>query len=420
MPEKRAKILLAILTGSFFLLKLIYIFRFQGFQLFEVHDIAVNMVRTGEMKYFLNGQFNYNYQFPVYPFLLFLIYKMIGILPVGGIILNLILNSLTAILAFPVFRWLLINSEKKALKKACNTIALIASLAILIHPLIAYYTLRIIHPFSLDLFLLFFCFYSMIRYFKQNSVPNFLIFCVVLGISILDRGTFIVLIIPFFFRKKMLIGFRSSLLKSAVAIFISFLIISPWLARNYNHYGKFSFNSSFGQNLWLGIQKKTNGTAFFPDGKTTYYSLLSNMEWEKINQLSPVNQSKYFSNIYFSELRTDPALVIKMFFVKIKSFWWFRFNLGGSYNLLLQKLIPVYKAFYIATLFLFVLYIFMTRKACNYLLSLLFSLSILQSVFYVETRHRVIIEPFLIFMAISAIFLIADRIKPFSNDKKIN
>jgi hypothetical protein len=414
---KKAKILLVLLTGSLFLIKALYAYFLPAYTLFEVHDIAVNMVNTGEMKYFLNGQFNYNYQFPVYPFLLFLLYKIFGIVSFAGIILNLVLSSLTAIISFSVFRWFLISTEIDSLKTHCNTISLLASSSILLHPLIAYYTICIIHPFALDLLFLFLGFWTMINYFKVNTVWNLLLFGLVFGIAIMDRGTFIVLLIPFFYREFRFSGFVNSAGKTILVFIIGMLVISPWMARNYKIYGELSFNSSFGQNLWLGVQEKTNGTAYLGDGKNTYYSLLAPEEWQKINELDPVQQSNYFFDKYKSTLKESPDLVLKMFFVKLRNFWLLHPNSGSSYSSAVQNLVPVYNTVYLLVLLLSASFIFLVRNKSLILLLFLIFLSLLQAVFYVETRHRIIIEPFLIFMAIAAVFVLINKYRRTANDR---
>lgn len=68
------------LCGITFLAKLFLLFFFvDTVSLWEDHDIAVNIVKTGEFKYFHNGQWNYNYNFPVYPYVVSAIYSIFGI-----------------------------------------------------------------------------------------------------------------------------------------------------------------------------------------------------------------------------------------------------------------------------------------------------------------------------------------------------
>ena len=144
--------ILFIISSLAFIAKAIFILFFiHEPEKFEVHDIALNMLSTGEMKYFLNGQMNYDYQFPVYPFLLFLIYKLFGTDFHTALFFNLFISSLTVFFAYPVFKWFLNYFKVNLSVKSVERISLLSCIAILFHPLLIYYSICIIHPFSLDL-----------------------------------------------------------------------------------------------------------------------------------------------------------------------------------------------------------------------------------------------------------------------------
>lgn len=401
---KAKKILLTIVI-SWFIIRVISLFFISQFKLFEVHDIAVNMVKTGEMKYFLNGQMNYNYQFPVYPFLLFIIYKIFGIVPELGEVLNCIFHSLTAVFGFCIFNWFSENCKIKTIRKNTATISLLASIGILFHPLINYYTLLIIHPFSLDLLLITLSVFYMINYFKNPGRKNILIFGIVFGITLLNRITFIVLILPFFIFIILNDSVNEGIKRSIIVLLIGFLFLVPWLYRNYTIYQKLSINSSLGQNLWLGIQDKTGGSAYLPDGNN-YYQLIPLEEWNIISKLNSVEQSDYFFEKYKQTAISNPMFLLKMYFVKLKNFWFFREGIGTEYNDQIKKWIPFYKYGYIIVLLFSIYFVIKVKKDALIISSIPVALSLVHAIFYVETRHRIIIEPILIFMTISSVFIL--------------
>src|ERR1700739_4224315 len=122
--NKPYKVLL-IAVVVWFIARLAILHYITNINLFEPHGIAVTMLKTGEMKYFLNGQFNYNYQFPVYPYLLFLVYKVFGIIPKAGIVLNLIFHSISVLMAFSFFNWVGKRISVVAIKDNATVIALL-------------------------------------------------------------------------------------------------------------------------------------------------------------------------------------------------------------------------------------------------------------------------------------------------------
>lgn len=401
---KANKILLPVIIG-WFIIRITFLFFIHGITLFEAHDIAVNMLQTGEMKYFLNNRYNYNYQFPVYPYLLFIIYKIFGIIPKLGIILNCILHSLSALIGFRVFQWLAENCRIETVKTKASTISLLAAFGILFHPLINYYTLMIIHPFALDLFLLMLSLFFMIRYSKIQYTGNLLLLGITFGISILDRPIFAALLVPFFFFIFKNESYTKALTRSLLLLFAGIIFLSPWLYRNYTIYHKLSLSSATGQNLWLGIQEKTGGTANLPDG-SNYYSLIPQEEWNVISGLNSEEQSDYFFIKYKQAIRDNPVLLFKMYIIKLKNFWTFRSNLGTEYNARIKKFIPIYKWAYSTILFLAIYFVAKAKKDMLVLFSIPVALSLFHAVFYVETRHRVIIEPILLFMAICAGYML--------------
>lgn len=414
MQLKKAKKVLFLIIPGFLLLRIGLALLIDNFKLFEVHFIAENLVTTGEMKYHLNGQVNYNYQFPVYPFLLYLIYLFCGVVPFWGAVFNCILHSLSVFISFYIFKWFAERSTNKTIVKHAILIALLGALATLLHPFINYYSLMIIHPFSLNLFLMFLSVYCLILYFDNQTTLRFSILGIVFGISLLDRTTMLILIVPFFLYFFVNSTIITAIKKSLILFFFGFLILIPWLYRNYNIYERVSINSSLGQNLWLGIQEKTGGSAYLTNGDT-YYSLLPESEWKFIEKLNAVEQSDYFLDKYKKKLRENPLLFSKMFLVKLNNFWIFREGIGTEYSESIKKLIPLYKITYTLILFLCIYYVFRYRRSALILFSIPISLSLFHAMFYVETRHRIIIEPILVFLCLCSIFAI---IGYFKNGKR--
>jgi 4-amino-4-deoxy-L-arabinose transferase-like glycosyltransferase len=404
MPQvKEAKILLYFVIG-FFLCRMLSLFFISEIIPFEVDEIAQNILRFGEMKYVQLNKENYNYQFPVYPSLLFLFYKVFGVFPKVAIVLNCLLHSLAVMCSFSVFKWFAEKCSVKTIQTNVNLISLLSSLAFLFHPLINYYSLMIIHPFSLDVCLMMFALYFMTKYFKDPTRKKLILLGIIIGVAVLDRASFIVLLFPFLVEYNSKNSFLSALKKTSVLVGICLLVLMPWVVRNYFIYDRVSINSSVGQNLWLGIQEATDGSAYTADG-VDYEILLSESDWQNLSKCGPLEQSDYFLNKYKEEVKKNPAHAIKMYFIKLKNFWWFRNGIGTEYGEKIRNLVPLYKVTFILILILSVFFVFKCKKETFVLLSFLIVLSLFQAIFYVENRHRVLIEPLLIFMAIGGGFI---------------
>lgn len=357
----RTKSILIAGITAWLLVRVLCLFYIQNLKLFEVHDIAVNMIEKGEMVYFLNGQMNYNYQFPVYPFFLYVVYQCFGILPKAGIILNLIFHSLAVLLSFRVFRWFTQNSSFDIIRKQANTISLLASLALLFHPLINYYTIMMIHSFSLNLFLLVLCLYYTTKYFNTPNSKNLIFLSISYGLAVLDRTTAVVYIIPLLIYLISTQSFRLALPKIAFTLAMGLLFISPWIYRNYSIYHSISINSSLGQNLWLGVQPETSGSAYLLDNRT-YYNLIPDSEWVMMSKLNAVQQSDYFQNKYVQIIQQHPSLFFKMYLIKLKNFWFFRDHIGTEYSPSIKRFIPLYFVAYSFVVLLVLFFVYYDKK----------------------------------------------------------
>lgn len=394
-----------LVIGVAFIIKAIIIIFISSARCFEVNDIAITMFKTGEMKYFLNGHVNYNYQFPVYPFLIYLIYSIFGIYYKYVLFFNLIISSASAYFLYYLLDEFMNLFNITELNKYRKKIVFISVILFLSHPLISYYTIATIHPFALDLFISIVVLYQMFRFINKPNTLNLLIYSLLIGLGILNRTTAIVLIVPFIIISIQKLKFISTLKHCFVIIFISIIISGGWVIRNYIKDNTLLINSSIGQNLWIGIQEKTEGTAQMQGGKN-YFDLLSKEELKSLPKLSAEQQNNLFLTKYLIILKSEPLHVIKMFFIKLKNFWFFRSNIGIDYSRSIANYIIIYKIIYIIVLLLALISIFMLKAKAIVLLSYPICLSIFQSIIYVETRHRIIIEPFIIFLSIISIYYI--------------
>ena len=402
--NKERLTLILVISVVFLIKAAIILFFLKSIRCFEVNEIAINICRTGEMKYFFNGQINYNYQFPVYPILIYLIYAAFGIHYKLVLLFNLILNSLTAYFLYFVFKeFISFFRNSEAIGKWSKSIVFISTVGFLVHPLITYYAIAVIHSFTLDCFFSIVLLLQMFRFGKLPGKGNLVIYSFLFGLAVLSRTTTIVLIIPFIILSSSKFRKIDTIKYLSIILFVAFAILSTWIIRNYIRDKSLMINSGLGQDLWIGVQEQTEGTTQMPYGKN-YYNLLSKDELMRIPEMNAARQNEFFMHKYWIIIKNDPLHIVKMFCIKIKNFWYFRTGLGSDYEKYIKNYIIIYKSSYLLCLVFTIISILMLKSQILFLLSYPICLSVMQSLVYVETRHRIIIEPFLIFTAVIGIF----------------
>ncbi|HXC04318.1 MAG TPA: hypothetical protein VNZ86_06160, partial [Bacteroidia bacterium] len=398
MNPGRKQLILCILILS--LAKILYLLIFHpGMEFYEDNDIAVNLTNSGEFYLYWDGVKNHTFQFPIYPSLLSLCYTLFGIHPLVAGILHIFLQTLTAFLLWDVFHFFLrLFKLTVRIQRYSNLIVFISILLFCLHPGITWYALFKIHPFSMDMLMLIVPLWFTARHEQDPSTLNLVFFFISVALAVLTRATLLVSILPFlilFARKKG--SGKTVLMVGALGVFV-FLSCLPWMIRNYQQDHILGLTSLGGKDIWKGSLPETEGSNYLINGKDCY-SLLSKGAVDSIQHMPVKAQNDYFLRLYFKNIREKPLLQIRLFLLKMKNFWLFRSAIGNEYGPQARSFIPLYLGAYLLVLLIALLAAWRIGWASIILLGIPLMLSLGQSLFYVETRHRLLIEPFLIFMA---------------------
>lgn len=341
---------------------------------------------------------NFNYQFPLYPLLLWLGYCAFGVQLWWGVLLNIILHASAVIVFYRLALRVMDRLPSPLREKA----ALAASAAVLLYPPLVFYEIGAIHPFSLDLLLSFLVLHTCLGLAEDPKPGRFALAGGLISLALIERPTIVFAALPG------ILGFLSSLKvtrhhmkHAAAALALSAVLPGLWMARNFARYGELSYVSSTGQNLWIGAQKATNGTATAGPLRS-YRELLSPAQTEALRASPPLVQSRLFRSWYEAETQADPGLFIHMYLVKLRTFWLVGSNIGNEHSAALRRLIPLYSVFYLSILAL-ALAGGLTAAPHLRLLAYPAALSLFQAYYYVETRHRAVVEP--VYILIAAAFL---------------
>ena len=171
---------------------------------------------------------------------------------------------------------------------------------------------------------------------------------------------------------------------------IVFLVISPYVIRNYIHFNQFIIVKSLGYNLWKGNNQLSKVEGY---GKIDEFKNLH-------DKVKSISKDKYYEinwdNIFLKEakdnIEKNPIIYAKLFFKKLFSFYFI--DLGSSY--------PNYYNFFhifpiiILSLLSFpsLIIFFRNNKFESKYLGLYFFLNlVIFSIFFILPRYKLVILP---------------------------
>ena len=178
-----------------------------------------------------------------------------------------------------------------------------------------------------------------LRYFflttTNTSNKNILIFSIICGLSLLTRGEFILILIPTLIYK--LIFKKINILNLIKILLISFIIVSPYLVRNYINFEKIHIVNVKGYALWKGNNPSLKVEGF----GQSHTEDLSPLAFENIEEfenikfkLENIPLDNFYEtkkdNILFEvaikNILNDPSTYFMLYIKKIFSFYFFDIN----------------------------------------------------------------------------------------------
>ncbi len=409
MQFSKQKKNLYILIAAAVVVKLIILHFITNFRVWEENEMAMNYMATGKLQYMHDGVMVYNYSLPVYPFLLVWVYKIFGVNYTYAAAMNIIFSAITAVLLYDIFNAFFERIKlPERVKDLQSVIVLLSVAAYLFHPLIMFYEIKNVHPFAMYLFSYVLGMWLMLKYVEKNTWTNLLLFGLIMGLIVLGRIPFVALFVPFFLLLLQKEGIKKSLLKIGVVLIFSSVFPLLWIWNTHSKAQSGNLFPNMGAAMWMGSLPQTEGSNNFENGKT-FYAALSDSDMQVISKIPAASRDSFYAAKYSYKLKHNPGLVAKMFLIKFENFWLFRRAIGVDYPANIQKLIPIYKAVYVVILLLALFAAIRVGKEAWILLSLPFAVSLIHAMVYVETRHRIMFEPLLIFLAIIGVALLVKK-----------
>jgi 4-amino-4-deoxy-L-arabinose transferase-like glycosyltransferase len=326
---------------------------------------------------------------PGLPVLFFLVFSAFGFKTIFSNILLLMINTLLA-----SFSCVLIYKISEIIYD--RKIALLSGLILSFFPVYIFSTLNfnsiIFYHFLLGLS---FYYYLKFTYIKNDEKgrnitgKSFIIFSVAMGLFLYFRAE----MFGFIFLISFILLFKKKIFKSAILILAGLIIISPWIIRNYNVFGKFiPGTTSSGINFYTGHNYASTGsnwvqgTNIIPISRTPEMDkILRNF---KMDQTFEINASKAGFDESFKFIKSNPGFEIINSAKKAFYFIFIDLNHPKSFN-------PLYFMPWFIILTGFIYGYFISRKnneirsKLNFVLYYLLFMLIIVIVFFSIPRYQI-------------------------------
>jgi len=227
---------------------------------------------------------------------------------------------------------------------------------------------------------------------------------VFIGLGTLSRGIIGVLLVPVVIYLLVFARGRSMTLRlklSGCVIAATFLVLTPWLVRNYLVHQQFVFvSTSSGELFWRGNNQYATGT-LYGQNKTKIRDLWPQEFRDRLWSMTELEQKRFFETEARRFIRENPVQAAGLHLRKVYYFWWFSPQSGINYP---RSYLTAYRILYAALLALAVVGAVVAfrsprrevRSAALILTVIPITIGLAQSLFYVEGRHRWLVEPLVI------------------------
>ena len=179
---------------------------------------------------------------------------------------------------------------------------------------------------------------------------------------------------------------------------MTFLIISPYVVRNYIHFDQIFIVKSLGFNLWKGNNELSTVDGFENFNRIEFRNLKFKLDNLKKDKYYEINRDNTFLEEAMNNLTNNSSRYFKLFFKKIFSYFFIDLN---------SKYLNYYNFFHIFPIILLsilsfpgLIIFYKMNKLENRCIELyLFSNLIIFSIFFILPRYKLIILPIQIILA---------------------
>ena len=359
-------------------------------ELWEYETIATNLVNGKGFTFDYKNTVYRSYCEPLFPWLCATIYLIVGHEHSAIVVLQIALSIMTIYAVMLCTRYFSHD----------RTVVAVAGALVAFHPALILYTCKL-HPLTLDALCFTVVAWSCLRYREAPSSWRSAAIGAVCGVCFLTRPTVLVtlpLIAWWLWRCQRQ---STQIVRDLSLIAIAALAIgSPWVVRNFaihDHLMLTRSTSSFV--LWLGNNPASSGSSKDDSGRDIFFEVAPEAFRARIMAAADeVTQNRMFHQAAVEYIRSDLSAFVHRTMLKFVSFWWFGPQTGINYP---PRWMDFYRIYWggLALSTLVGLYILRAKSdesaAAILVAGIAVAISLAQSVYYVEGRHRLAIEPLL-------------------------
>lgn len=358
-------------------------------EVWEEGEIARRLVDGRGYVFELNGAPSYAFRAPAYAFALAGAYLVFGN---SILVAGIFQASLGAALAASVY---LIGRSLGG-----RGVAVLAGLGTAAHPALLVYAAKV-HQLNLDVLVAALGTLLILRGLERVTAPGLVVFGAVCGIAILSRPTFV----PFLVVGGGAVLVRRSprpvdgLRRAATVGVVAAALVGPWLAHNYVATGSWTLTTTTGYTLWIGNNPVATGTTITADGRAVIDAApaMRDLVWGR----PETEQDRIFRDAAIRYMTDDLPRTAAAFARKLFYFWWFSSQTGSLYP---ERWRLAYTLYYAALAVTAVVGANWLARAggarqLTVLMAAFVTVSLAQSVFYVDGRHRWAVEPLMLVLS---------------------
>ena len=280
----------------------------------------------------------------------------------------------------------------------------VAGVLVAVHPGLVVYSATKAHPLVFDALFFSLALLQSYRLVEKPTLRRAAELGFVVGFGTLSRAT-IIIFLPIVSLWLLIVTPRASwgsaVRNSVVAGLCTVVIVAPWTIRNTLLHHQFVFLlTTDSDDFWRGNNPYATGHSYFDDSRIVLDMLSPEQRLDLLQQPDELAQREWFSTQAWAFIRAEPERVARLTLTKFFYFWWFSPQTGVLYPAIWSQL---YHAYYVgALLFAAVGARRVVREGSPpvakavVLGAFVLSLSVLQSLYYVEGRHRWAVEPMLL------------------------
>lgn len=383
---------------------------------FEYEDLALSLLAGhGYQRSYLSVM-HYSQGPPFYPFFAAGVYALTSHSQTALVVTQIVASSLVPVVIYWIGRSL-----------GCSRpVGALAATGSVVHPGLIVYAVRKLHPLTFDALLIAVVVLVGLRLADTHRRGSFFFGGVALGVAALSRPTIVVFgaIIAAWLVVRGLRQGRDGRgdLGLRVACFVvgAALVMSPWVIRNYAVHGRIVFvTTDTAELFWRGNHPGATGSAYATDGRPILAAAPDAFQ-RAVGKHDELGQYDLFFAAAREFVRTQPRAFLRLLVTKWTSFWWFPETAGRLYP---GAWLRLYKAFYAGLLAAFVVGLVVScvrppgRPGLLLVVLALLSVSLAQSLFYVEIRHRWGVEPIMGVLAAYGLGVVATTIRARASGK---